>query len=47
VGERPWSISTTTSPAVASLAVALPQRFGITEAGLTRRWQQRLADMAG
>ena len=29
------------------LAAALRQRFGITEAGLTRRWQQRLADLAG
>jgi hypothetical protein len=30
-----------------SLEAALVQRFGITEAGLTRRWQRRLADMAG
>ena len=30
-----------------SLESALQQRFGFTEAGLTRRWQQRLADLAG
>jgi hypothetical protein len=29
------------------LATALRQRFGTTEAGLTRRWQRRLADLAG
>jgi hypothetical protein len=30
-----------------SLEAALLQRFGISEAGLTRRWQRRLADLAG
>ena len=30
-----------------SLEAALRQRFGISEAGLTRRWQRRLADLAG
>ena len=29
------------------LETALAQRFGITEAGLTRRWQRRLADLTG
>jgi hypothetical protein len=28
------------------LSRALRQRFGLTEAGLTRRWQQRLSDLA-
>jgi hypothetical protein len=30
-----------------SLESVLMQRFGTTEAGLTRRWQRRLADLAG
>ena len=30
-----------------SLEAALRQRFGISEAGLTRAWQRRLADLAG